>query len=84
MNEALLHKLAGKVDGRFKLTALVQKRLVQLMAHRDAVITDNSGGRPIRLVVEEVAKGHLQLIASDESPLTPKLEEPLLVAAKEE
>lgn len=65
MNEHTLHKLAGKLGGRFKLTALVQKRLVQLMAARSDVIVKNCGGRPIRLAVEEVAKGGLQLTAKD-------------------
>ena len=46
MNEAVLHDLSSKLGGRFKLTSLVQKRLVQLMRERSEVILGNSGGRP--------------------------------------
>ena len=72
MDEALLHKLSGKLGGRFKLTALVQKRMVQLMREGSDVIKKNSGGRPVRLVVEEIAQGRLQLIAPDGLPVAPE------------
>ena len=74
MNEATLHKLSGDLGGRFKLTALLQKRLIQLMVSRDDIITKNSGGRPVRLVVDEIAAGKLQLTSSDGYELTPELE----------
>ena len=74
MNEATLHKLSGDLGGRFKLTALLQKRLIQLMVSRDDIITKNSGGRPVRLVVDEIAGGKLQLTSSDGDELTPGLE----------
>ncbi len=70
MNEATLHDLSRKIRGRFKLTTLVQKRLVQLMQDRSEVITKNSGGRPIRLVTEEIAGGRLQLVAPDGAALS--------------
>jgi len=69
MNEARLHELSEKLHGRFKLAALVQKRLVQLMNERSDVITQNSGGRPVRLVIEEVAGGSLQLVDADGNTL---------------
>jgi hypothetical protein len=65
MDEAILHTLSEETGGRFKLTALVQKRLVQLMIDRNDVILKNSGGRPIRLVVEQVAAGKVQLALPD-------------------
>lgn len=74
MNEAMLHDLSRKMGGRFKLTTLVQKRLVQLMQERSEIVTKNSGGRPIRLVTEEIAKGHLQLVAPDGTALTGPIE----------
>ena len=74
MNEAVLHDLSGKLGGRFKLTALLQKRLTSLMMQRDDIITKNSGGRPVRLVVEEIARGNLQLTTPDGDELTPELE----------
>ena len=61
MDEGLLHKLSEDLGGRFKLTSLVQKRLVEMMLQRHDVVTKHSGGRPIRLVIEEVAREHLGL-----------------------
>ena len=81
MNEATLHKLSGELGGRFKLTSLLQKRLVQLMISRDDIVTKNSGGRPVRLVVEEIAAGKLQLTSPEGDELTPELE---LVAGEPE
>lgn len=74
MNEATLHKLSGELGGRFKLTALLQKRLIQLMISRDEIITKNSGGRPVRLVVDEIAGGKLQLTTDEGDELTPELD----------
>jgi len=75
MDEAVLHELSGKLGGRFRLTSLVQKRLVELVRSSDERIAKSSGGVPVRLVVEEVAKGGLQLIAPDGDALTPALAE---------
>ena len=75
MNEAKLHSLSVTLGGRFKLTALVQKRLIELMANHDPIIVENSGGRPIRLVVDEVGKGRLQLAAPDGTELTPPIDD---------
>lgn len=55
MNEGLLQEMAKKEGGRFKLTRMVQERLVKLMMQGDDTIRRNCGGRPIRLVVEQVA-----------------------------
>ncbi len=74
MNEKTLHKLSGELGGRFKLTALLQKRLIQLMVSRDDIVTKNSGGQPVRLVVDEIASGKLQLTSPDGDALTPELE----------
>lgn len=74
MNEAILHRLSNELGGRFKLTALLQKRLIKLMVDRDDIITKNSGGRPVRLVIDEIAAGKLQLTAPDGEEITPELE----------
>jgi len=65
MDEAVLHELSAKLGGRFRLTALVQKRLVELMRQRSEVITEHSGGRPVRLVVDEAHRGGLALMSPD-------------------
>jgi hypothetical protein len=75
MDEAVLHELSLRLGGRFRLTALVQKRLVQLMREGSDVIKKNSGGRPVRLVVEEVAEGRLALVAPEGGPGAPAPEE---------
>ena len=84
MNEAMLHKLSEDLGGRFRLTSLVQKRLVQLMIARDEIITRNSGGRPVRLVVEEVASGTLQLVSPEGDEITPEIEASVLPAREAE
>lgn len=82
MNEKLLHDMAAEIGGRFKLTVMVQKRLVELMQQHSDVIAKNCGGKPIRMVVEEIArKMELlppeapEMIAGTETVL-PKVEEP--------
>lgn len=75
MDEAILYELSRKLGGRFKLTALVQKRLVELMRERSEIITQNSGGLPVRLVVEEVARGGAELIAPDGTKFVVRQEE---------
>jgi len=68
MNEGLLHEMARKTGGRFKLTNLVQRRLVELMMKGDDTIRRNCGGRPIRLVIEQVAVDTLNLRPPKEIP----------------
>jgi len=57
MDESLVHQLSERVGGRFHLTSLVQKRLIEL----------NRGARPLvepqdtnlRTVIEELLQGKL-------------------------
>ncbi len=81
MDEAILHDLSHKMGGRFKLTALVQKRLLELMREDSPVIKENSGGRPVRMVIEEVARGRLQLVRADGTPIGPGPEQLAAMAA---
>ncbi|MFW6158602.1 MAG: DNA-directed RNA polymerase subunit omega [Planctomycetota bacterium] len=81
MDEAVLHDLSGKLGGRFKLAALVQKRLVQLLRERHPIITEHSGGVPVRLVVQEIAEGKLQLVAPDGTVIGPGPEQLAELAA---
>ncbi|MFO7900013.1 MAG: DNA-directed RNA polymerase subunit omega [Planctomycetota bacterium] len=81
MDEAVLHDLSRKLGGRFKLAALVQKRLVQLLRERHPVITEHSGGLPVRLVVQEIAEGKLQLVAPDGTVIGPGPEQLAEMAA---
>ena len=68
MDEAMLHRLAGEVGGRFKLTIRVQKRLVDLMNERNEIITKHCGGRPVRLVVEQVERDVFHLVEPAAAP----------------
>jgi len=57
MDESVVHSLAEKIGGRFHLTSIVQKRLIEL----------NRGARPLvepqettlRTVIEELLQGKL-------------------------
>lgn len=46
-------EIVEKVGGRFKLCALIQKRLVQLM-EGDRPLVERDGKRDLELVVEEI------------------------------
>ncbi len=81
MDEAVLHDLSHKMGGRFKLTALVQKRLLELMREDSPVIKEKSGGRPVSLVIQEVARGRLQLVSTDGTPIGPGPEQLAAMAA---
>ena len=66
--------IVNKVGGRFKLSTLIQKRVVQL----------NSGARPLvdlhshdkmEIVVQEILQDKIYLDASDNVKVTPSAEE---------
>ena len=61
MDESVVHALARKVGGRFRLTALVQKRLIEL--NRGARPTVEPKETALRTVIEELLQGTL-----DEKP----------------
>ncbi len=55
MIEALRHdEIIEKVGGRFKLTALIQKRWLELMRGARPLIDDTSGLMPMEIVIEEI------------------------------
>ncbi|MBN2020503.1 MAG: DNA-directed RNA polymerase subunit omega [Sedimentisphaerales bacterium] len=47
-------ELLAKVGGRFKLTALIQKRLLELMQGGRPLIEDAEGKTQLEIVVEEI------------------------------
>ena len=47
-------ELVKKVGGRFKLTALIQKRLMELMQGSRPLIEDSEGMSQLQIVVEEI------------------------------
>jgi DNA-directed RNA polymerase subunit omega len=54
-------KLVEKVGGRFKLTALVQKRLLELMQGSRPLIEDTEGKTQLEIVIEEIKRDKITI-----------------------
>ncbi len=54
INELKSEELINKVGGRFKLTALVQKRLAELLQGARPLIKDTEGKTMLEIVVQEI------------------------------
>lgn len=54
INELKSEDLINKVGGRFKLTALVQKRLAELLQGARPLIKDTEGKTMMEIVVHEI------------------------------
>ena len=54
-------KLVEKVGGRFKLTALIQKRLLELMQGGRPLIEDTEGKTQLEIVVEEIKRDKITI-----------------------
>jgi DNA-directed RNA polymerase subunit omega len=57
--------MMNKVGGRFKLSALIQKRMLELMEGSRPLIDDTEGMTTIEIVVQEIK---LDKIAADTTP----------------
>lgn len=67
--------IVNKVGGRFKLSTLIQKRLVQLNAgSRALVVSDNSMDK-MAIVLQEVLQDKIFLDSSNEVKITGELQE---------
>ena len=70
MIEALKHdEVINKVGGRFKLTALIQKRWAELLQGARPTI-DPKGMTTIEVIIEEILRGHIA-IDYDKSDIAP-------------
>ncbi len=67
--------IVNKVGGRFKLSALVQKRMLELMQGGRPLIEDTEGKTAIEIVIEEIKHDK---IAIDDSPAPPERVPPLI------
>ncbi len=56
-----------KVGGRFKLSTLMQKRLVQLNAGAKPLVTGEFPGGKLSIVMQEIMQDKIYLDASDET-----------------
>jgi DNA-directed RNA polymerase subunit omega len=54
-------ELVEKVGGRFKLTALIQKRLMELMQGSRPLIEDVEGKSQLEIVVEEIKRDKIAI-----------------------
>lgn len=54
-------EIVAKVGGRFKLTALVQKRLQELMEGSRPLIEDTEGKTQLEIVVQEILQDKITI-----------------------
>ena len=62
--------IVDKIGGKFKLSALIQKRMVELMHGARPLIEDIDGKTMMEIVVSEIMQDK---IAIDDSPKKPEL-----------
>lgn len=53
--------ILNKIGGRFKLSALIQKRMIELMEGGRPLIEDTEGMTPMEIVVEEIRQGKIAM-----------------------
>ncbi|MHC4882217.1 MAG: DNA-directed RNA polymerase subunit omega [Planctomycetota bacterium] len=59
--------IVNKVGGRFKLSALIQKRMVEIMEGGRPLIEDTEGMTPMEIVVQEIKQDKIVLdVVGDE------------------
>lgn len=54
-------ELVKKAGGRFKLTALIQKRLMELMQGGRPLIEDTEGKTQLEIVIEEIERDKITI-----------------------
>lgn len=53
--------ILNKIGGRFKLSALIQKRMIELLEGGRPLIENTEGKTQIEIVVEEIRQGKIVL-----------------------
>ncbi|NQT01621.1 MAG: DNA-directed RNA polymerase subunit omega [Planctomycetes bacterium] len=61
IEELKSEKIVNKVGGRFKLTALVQKRLSELLQGSRPLIEDSEGKTMLEIVVQEILQDKIAI-----------------------
>ena len=76
MDVERLEKLTTKVGGRFRLTALLQKRLAELVKGSPAMV-DTPSNNYFEIALAEIEEGRIELIEAvkKEAPTLPMPEE---------
>ena len=65
LNELINTEIVNKVGGRFKLTALVQKRMSELLQGSRPLIEDTEGKTMLEIVIEEVRQDKITIEGSN-------------------
>ena len=63
--------IVNKVGGRFKLSALIQKRMLALMEGSRPLIEDIEGMSPMEIVVQEIKQDKITLDLTGDEPKAP-------------
>ena len=66
-------EIVDKVGGKFKLSALIQKRMVELMQGARPLIEDIEGKTMMEIVVAETMQDKIAVDDSQEKPEVPQL-----------
>ncbi|MCK4914285.1 MAG: DNA-directed RNA polymerase subunit omega [Planctomycetes bacterium] len=66
INELKNTELINKVGGKFKLTALIQRRLAELTKGSRPLIEDTSGKTPLEIVIAEIMQDKIAIAYGDE------------------
>ncbi len=74
IDELLSDKIVKKVGGRFRLTALVQRRLEELIQGSRPLIEDIAGKTMLEIVVQEILQDKITV---DDSGVSKNLDKPL-------
>jgi DNA-directed RNA polymerase subunit omega len=61
IDELKSEKIVNKVGGRFKLTALVQRRLCELLQGSRPLIEDSEGKTMLEIVVQEILQDKIAI-----------------------
>jgi len=59
-------EIANKLGGKFKLTALVQKRLRELVAGSRPLIEDTKGKTLLEIVIQEILQDKIGIVGKEE------------------
>ena len=66
--------IVNKMGGRFKLSALIQKRMIELMEGGRPLIEDTEGMSPMEIVVQEIKQDKITLDATGNEKKKPATE----------
>lgn len=65
--------IVDKVGGKFKLSALIQKRMVELLQGARPLVEDTEGKTMMEIVVDEIMQDKIAVDDSPEEPERPTL-----------